>query len=157
VKRHAGLTVFLSFCGGFFLIGVVFALAKSPLSHSVTSAADARTRTAAPAAPAAPAATEAAAAVAKTVATFSGSGIQNTSKFTVTGTWKLSYSFDCTSFGYSGNFQVYEDGGDDLGGVSVNDLAMTKSSSTWAYDDGGTHYLEINSECSWTVKVIDEG
>ncbi len=31
-----------------------------------------------------------------------------------------------------------------------------KTSLTWAYDDAGTHYLEINSECSWTVTVIDE-
>jgi hypothetical protein len=33
---------------------------------------------------------------------------------------------------------------------------MSKSASTWAYDDGGTHYLEINSECAWKVKVVDE-
>ena len=54
------------------------------------------------------------------------------------------YSFNCSSFGSSGNFQVYEDGGNDFS-LSVNDLAMRKSSSTWAYNDGGTHYLEINS------------
>jgi hypothetical protein len=95
--------------------------------------------------------------VGKTVATYSGSGIDNTPKFTVTATWKLDYSFDCSSFGSPGNFQVYEDGGNDLGGLSVNDLAMSKTGSTYAYDDGGTHYLEINSECSWTVKIIDEG
>jgi hypothetical protein len=93
----------------------------------------------------------------KTVATFSGSGIENTPKFTVTDTWKLSYSFDCSNFGSAGNFQVYEDGGNDFSGVSVNDLAMSKTGSTYAYADGGTHYLEVNSECSWTVKVIDEG
>jgi hypothetical protein len=33
---------------------------------------------------------------------------------------------------------------------------MSKSSSTWAYGDAGTHYLEINSECDWTVRVLDE-
>ena len=38
----------------------------------------------------------------------------------------------------------------------VNDLALSKSASTWAYNDGGTHYLEFNSECSWKVKVVDE-
>jgi hypothetical protein len=90
----------------------------------------------------------------KTVATFSGSGIENTPKFTVTDTWKLSYSFDCSTFGYKGNFQVYEDGG--FSGVTVNDLATSKSGSTYAYGDAGTHYLEVNSECSWSVKVIDE-
>jgi hypothetical protein len=40
--------------------------------------------------------------------------------------------------------------------VAVNDLAMSKSASTWVYGDGGTRYLQINSECSWKVKVIDE-
>jgi hypothetical protein len=57
----------------------------------------------------------------KAVATFSGSGIQNTPKFTVTDTWKLSYSFDCSSFGFKGNFQVYEDGGIDFSGPAGSD------------------------------------
>ena len=96
-----------------------------------------------------------AAATARTVATFTGSGQENTPRFTVTDTWKLVYSFNCSSFGSSGNFQVYEDGGNDFN-LSVNDLAMSKSSSTWAYNDGGAHYLQINSECSWKVKVVDE-
>lgn len=95
-----------------------------------------------------------AAATARTVATFSGSGQENTPRFTVTDTWKLVYSFNCSSFGSSGNFQD-GDGGNDFN-LSVNDLAMSKSSSTWAYNDGGTHYLQINSECSWKVKVVDE-
>jgi hypothetical protein len=96
-----------------------------------------------------------AAATARAVATFSGSGQENTPRFTVTHTWKLVYSFNCSSFGSSGNFQVYEDGGNDFS-LSVNDLATSKSSSTWAYNDGGTHYLEINSECSWKLKIVDE-
>lgn len=90
-----------------------------------------------------------------TVATFSGSGDQNTTRFTVGGTWKLSYSFDCSPSGGGGNFMVYEDG---TGGsaVTVNDIGDGESASTMAYGDAGTHYLEILSECSWTVKVIDE-
>lgn len=126
---------------------------RTPLSlPSAGTSVPAQTQASAPAHSAAPAK-----AVVKTVATFSGYGIENTPRFTVTDTWKLDYSFSCSNYGYAGNFQVYEDGGNDFGGVSVNDLAMSKSSSTWAYSDGGTHYLEINSECSWTVKVIDEG
>jgi len=95
------------------------------------------------------------AARAHTVATFTGSGQQNTPRFTVTATWKLVYSFNCESFGQSGNFQVYEDGGNDFN-LSVNDLAMSKSASTWAYDDAGTHFLQVNSECAWKMKVVDE-
>jgi hypothetical protein len=93
----------------------------------------------------------------KTVAAFSGSGIENTPKFTVTDTWKLDYSFDCSGFGSSGNFIVNEDGGSDFSGASVNELGPGKSGSTYAYGDEGTHYLQVNSECSWTVKVTDEG
>ena len=107
------------------------------------------------AAPAPPSPTAAPKPRAHTVATFSGSGQDNTARFTVTGTWKLDYSFDCSSFGYQGNFQVFEDG--NMGqGLSVNDLAMSKTSSTYAYNDAGTHYLQVNSECSWRMKVIDE-
>ena len=49
-----------------------------------------------------------------------------------------------------------EDGGSDVTGVSVNDRAASKSASAWANDDAGTHYLQINSECAWKVKVVDE-
>jgi hypothetical protein len=115
---------------------------STPTTSSVTSPAAASSSPAA------------AAATARTVATFSGSGIESTPKFTVTSTWKLDYSFSCTAFGQSGNFQVYEDGG--FSGVSVNDLSMGQSGSTWGYDDAGMHYLEINSECAWNVKVVDE-
>ena len=53
------------------------------------SAAPATTAPAAPVTSAPPAAP-----AGNTVATFSGSGIENTAKFTVTDTWKLDYSFD---------------------------------------------------------------
>jgi hypothetical protein len=106
------------------------------------------------AAPAQPAAK--AAAVAKTVATFSGSGTQSTPPFTVTSTWRLDYKFDCSAFGYKGNFLVMEDGG--FGGaMDVNTLAMSKAGTSYAYNDAGQHYIEIDSECSWNIKVIDEG
>lgn len=94
-------------------------------------------------------------ATARTVATFSGSGDQNTPRFTVGTTWKLSYSFDCSSFGQAGNFQVEVDGGNDPA-LTVNDLGDGESGSTLAYDDAGTHYLQIVSQCAWNVKVIDE-
>jgi hypothetical protein len=37
--------------------------------------------------------------------------------------------------------------------VLTNDLATSKSATSWAYD-AGTRHLEINSECAWTVEVI---
>lgn len=73
----------------------------------------------------------------------------------MTDTWKLKYTFDCSTFGQSGNFQVHEDGGNDFA-WSVNDPAKSKSALTHAYDDAGSHYLQVNSEYAWTMKVIDE-
>jgi hypothetical protein len=107
--------------------------------------------------PPAPATTAPPVTAGKTVATFSGSGIENTPKFTVTDTWKLDYSFDCSGFGGNGNFIVSEDGGSDFSGASVNELGPGKSGSTFAYGDAGTHYLQVNSECDWHLSVIDEG
>ena len=95
-------------------------------------------------------------ATAHTVATFTGSGSENTPAFTVTSSWKLSYSFSCTALGESGTFQVSEDNGQDLSGLTVNDLAESKSSSASASNDAGRHYLAIASQCSWKLQVIDE-
>lgn len=141
-------------CGGLaalVILAVVLASQSSP--SSPTSAPPAASQ---PAAPAQPAASSAAPTVAKTVATFSGSGIQNTAPFTVTSTWRLDYSFDCSNFGQSGNFIVMEDG-TLTGAMSVDELALTKTGSSYAYDDAGKHHIEVDSECSWTLKVIDEG
>jgi hypothetical protein len=122
---------------------------------SPSASAGQPTQTSAAATQAAAPATHAAAAVGKTVATFTGSGIENTPKFTVSSTWKLDYSFNCQSFGQAGNFLIMEDGS--YGAMEVNALATSKTGSGYAYDDAGTHYLEINSECDWTAKVVDEG
>ncbi|MEU5428243.1 hypothetical protein AB0H73_21965 [Streptomyces olivoreticuli] len=88
----------------------------------------------------------------RTVLSESGNGIKSTEKFTVSGDWDLRYSFDCSSFGGSGNFVVSEGG--TLGDTLVNELAAKGSDVTHLHD-GGTKYLEINSECSWTVEAID--
>lgn len=93
-----------------------------------------------------------ASATMQTVATFTGSGDNTTAKFAVSGTWELGYTFDCSGFGDEGNFQVYEDGSK----VMVNDLAESKNATTYAYDDAGTHYLQVNSECDWTVTVASQ-
>jgi hypothetical protein len=92
----------------------------------------------------------------RTVAVFTGLGQENTPRFTVTSTWKLAYSFSCKRFGQPGNFQVFENGGGDFSGILAYDLAMSESASTWANADAGTHYLQIISECAWTIRVVDE-
>lgn len=150
-RKHRGPRVF-AFSSLGLLVIIVIAIVASNHGNSQASAPPAASTSA----PAAAASSPAAPSVrAHTVATFTGSGQSNTPRFTVTSTWKLVYSFNCSAFGQSGNFQVYEDGGNDSN-LSVNDLAMSKSASTWAYGDGGQHFLQINSECAWKVRVVDE-
>jgi hypothetical protein len=88
------------------------------------------------------------------IASFSGSGIENTARFTVTGDWTLKWSYDCSGFGDTGNFIVDEDGGGDFSGANVNELGPGGHGETHVYNDSGRHYLSMNSECSWTAKVV---
>ena len=82
----------------------------------------------------------------------SGSGTKSTQTFIAPSSWTLDYSYDCSSFGSQGNFQVYIFNGS--GGMTTlggpNQLGMSGSDTEY-YHQGGTYYLEINSECSWTV------
>jgi hypothetical protein len=107
--------------------------------------------------PAAPAATPATAKpVSTTVLSSKGSGIKNTAKFTTGKDWSIAWTYNCTSFGSEGNFQIfiYTDGTAD--NVAANALGKKGSDTSPAYDDPGTHYLQINSECAWTIKVTNQ-
>jgi hypothetical protein len=92
----------------------------------------------------------------RVLARFKGSGIQNTSRFTVAGSgnWELKWSYNCASFGDSGNFIVGEDGDNDFNGASVNELGPRGHGVTHIYGDAGSHYLDVNSECDWTLKAV---
>jgi hypothetical protein len=81
-----------------------------------------------------------------------GNGIKSSQPFTASDSWTLAYTFDCTSFGFSGNFQVYVYEGESLRQIAVNELGKQGSSSTTVYATGGLH-LQMNSECSWHVRV----
>ena len=84
----------------------------------------------------------------------SSSGIKKTQAFTTTGNWEVAYTFDCTNFGYKGNFQidVFNTDGSDNIDDGANDLAM-KGGSTDHFSDPGEHYLSIHSECNWHITV----
>lgn len=146
-KKHTGLKVAGGIGGGLVALIVIAAVASSGKPAAPSPAAQGQA--------AAQPSHSAAAAKAVTVATYSGSGITNTPAFTVGPTWKVSYSFDCSNFGQSGNFILMEDG--TFGALNVNVLAFTKSGTSYAYNDAGKHYLEVNSECAWKVKITDEG
>lgn len=72
--------------------------------------------------------------------------------------YKVLYSFDCSSFGQSGNFAVEVDDGNGqpvLGGATVNRLAMSGTGTADGYNiDGqkGVH-VQVLSECQWTIIV----
>lgn len=84
-----------------------------------------------------------------------GSGTKTTQKFTAAGDWDMAWSYDCSSFGYQGNFIVTptgEDNNPSLANQSVNQLGKS-GHDVEHYHHGGTYYLSINSECSWHVTV----
>lgn len=98
------------------------------------------------------------AASAVTVLNARGSGTRSTETFTVGDEWDLLWSYTCSGYaGGTGNFivSVERKGGGFGTPVGVNQLGAG-GDSTEHYHDSGTYYLEINSECSWAVKVVDK-
>lgn len=82
-----------------------------------------------------------------------GNGIKNTPSFTTGADWSVSYTFNCAGFGDKGNFSITD--GTQLAAVLASALDTKGADTTYQHDDAGKHYLEIDSECSWTVTVTD--
>jgi hypothetical protein len=83
-----------------------------------------------------------------------GSGTSKTAIFQTTGEWEIDYTFDCTNFGQTGNFQIYVfDGGSSLVDIPANALALKGSDTVYEHNLSGPYYLEMNSECNWRVIV----
>jgi hypothetical protein len=92
------------------------------------------------------------AAAPKQLLKVSGDGAKNTATFATGAEWTLTYTYDCSDFGYSGNFIVSEYGADGSPtSVLVNTTGTKGSDTVPVHADSGTHYLELNSECTWTV------
>jgi len=90
------------------------------------------------------------------VSTYSGFGLQITPRFTTSATWQLQYSFNCSGFRGPPKVKVTEGGGSDSNRVLLNETVFDAAGGTEVYDDAGSHYLKVDSLCSWTVKVVDE-
>lgn len=91
----------------------------------------------------------------KVIYTLSGSGIKKTAGFNTPGEWTLSYQFDCSKWGSTGNFQVLEfDKDGNPVDILVNELDNKGTSTTAQHADAGGRYLEVNSECKWSLNVI---
>ncbi|MFI1091083.1 hypothetical protein [Streptomyces sp. NPDC020917] len=160
-RKSKALKIILGAIGGIIAVSVIASLAGGGKNNTDDTAdrASARTTTA-PAKSEAPKATKAAAPAKasaapkpKVVLAESGHGIKNTVRFTVHGDWDLRYTYNCSSFGYQGNFIVTGMGGD-FPDVMVNEMGMKGSDVTHQHD-GGTIYLQVDSECNWTVKATD--
>lgn len=83
-----------------------------------------------------------------------GNGAGKTAFFTTTGEWTILYDFDCTAFGFAGNFQVYVyDGNSSLKDVPVNALSMKGTDTVFEHNLSGPYYVDINTECKWHVIV----
>jgi hypothetical protein len=153
-KSRARLLLIIagSVIGALVVIGAAGA-ALAPHAHSGGSPSrPARTSSPAAGSKGHPAAHPAAKAKAAVLATFSGSGDENTPKFTVSGSWKLKWSYNCSSQGFAGNFIVMEDNG--FSGLQLNQEGKKGHGFTWSYNDSGRHFLAVNSECKWAVKVV---
>lgn len=91
----------------------------------------------------------------QTLLDLSGSGTKQTQTFIAAGDWDLNWTYDCTAAGGNGNFivTVYnQDGSVSFDNTPVNQLGA-KGGDVQHYHTGGTFYLSVNSECSWTMNV----
>ena len=134
-------------------IGIGASSGGSKPSVSVPAPAETGSTVAAPQKTTASASAPAQVAAPQTLLKLSGSGTKSTQKFTAGGDWDLNWSYDCSSFGYKGNFQVFVYNGDgsmSFSNSGVNQLGMSDS-GVEHYHNGGTFYLEVNSECSWKI------
>lgn len=167
-KKHRAAKIAGGIVGAIVVISVIGAIAGGGKKNDDKAAAATPTASTAQqdAAPAAEPTTKAAAPApstakpkpkpkpaAKTVLTESGHGIKTTQRFTVHGDWDLHYTYNCASFGMQGNF-IVTTGGTDFPMPLANEIGMKGTETTHQHEDG-TLYLDVNSECSWTIKVID--
>ena len=59
-----------------------------------------------------------------------------------------------SNFGQSGNFQVFISGNSQSPEIGPNELNTTGDGTEHLHGGAGYGYLEMNSECNWSVKAI---
>jgi hypothetical protein len=78
----------------------------------------------------------------------------NSAQFSEISAWQMHWTYDCSAFGYNGNFAVEID-------QPPNDLSLDfgpnelgpSGSGTDHYSDTGTFSLNVLSECNWTITI----
>jgi hypothetical protein len=86
-----------------------------------------------------------------------GSGSNTSTPFTAPNHWTIKYTYDCidSSFGMSGNFQIFVYQGSNLVALPVNELGNSGATSSDVYGGGSNMHLEVNSECNWSYQVLN--
>lgn len=93
----------------------------------------------------------------QTVLDLSGNGSKSTQTFTVGNNWEIKWNYDCSNFGYQGNFMVSvynSDGTMSYKNAMINKLGNSDSDTDY-YHSAGTYYLNVNSMCDWEIQVVN--
>lgn len=90
-----------------------------------------------------------------TVFELRGTGPRTTVPFSASGSWGLSYSYDCSSQrGTQPAFSLH------VGGAAIYiapiDREETRASDTIYIHQSGLFYLQIDTPCSWHVKAFNQ-
>ncbi len=151
VKRSPGCLAWIGGCAVLLVVGFIGLAIMGAVLNSKPSTS--RTPTGA----AGPSDQSHRTAGAVTVLSVRGSGTTTTQTFTVGDEWDLVWSYNCAGFSDgTGNFivSIERKAGGYSSLIGVNQLGA-HGDSTEHYHDGGTLYLEVNSECNWAIKAVD--
>lgn len=79
----------------------------------------------------------------------------NTPFFTVPRHWIASYAFDCSNYGYSGNWIVdlHRKGSSVLYDKNLRNQIRYRGTGGWHFTGAGTYRFKVITECAWAVVV----
>jgi hypothetical protein len=86
----------------------------------------------------------------------SGNGQGNSPPFVVPAQVSVTYSYNCSQAGGSGNFIAdlqQPGGGDDQSIANALGAGGTVTTTVYPTNAGSDYYISVNSECTWTVTV----
>jgi hypothetical protein len=89
---------------------------------------------------------------------YTGEGEHTTSKFVVPSSakgWNVNWSYNCANDGGTGNFDFEINGGS--GNDNGPNQLGAKGSGVEHYYDTGVFYLQVLSECNWTIQAVVVG
>lgn len=86
---------------------------------------------------------------------YSGSESGNTPYFTVPRHWTGIYAFDCSGFGYAGNWilDLHKRGNPSYQDVFLRNIIANSGAHGWRFTGAGTFRFEAITECDWTIVV----